>query len=108
ARTLDILGVACTLVENVALAIETAACQSFDVILMDLHMPGMDGIEATLTLRRELGPRCPPILGLTADAFAETRSACLEAGMVGVISKPFRREDLAHALAQATHAAAAS
>ena len=74
----------------------------FDRVLMDLHMPGMDGLEATRRIRAieaaEQGARTP-IIALTANASAEDRKACLAAGMDGFIVKPLDREQLATALA---------
>ena len=73
-----------------ALAAATGT-ERFDGILMDVRMPGMDGLDATRQIREHearLGmPRCP-IIAVTANAFAEDRHACLEAGMDDVLSKP--------------------
>jgi CheY-like chemotaxis protein len=60
----------------------------FDVILMDLQMPVMDGFEATRLLRREPGFQKIPIIAMTAHALAEERQRCLEAGMNDHVSKP--------------------
>ena len=70
-----------------------AACQRtrFDVVIMDLHMPGLDGIEATRKIRAEeaqKGGRRLPIFALTADALDTGRKACLAAGMDGFLTKP--------------------
>jgi PAS domain S-box-containing protein len=73
----------------------------FDLVLMDVHMPRMNGIEATTRLRaRESDDNAQPIpiLALTANAFAEDRDACLAAGMNGFLVKPLDRERLAAAL----------
>ena len=81
----------------------------FDFVLMDLHMPGMNGIDATERIRvaerLSDAPRTP-IIALTADAFPENRDDCLAAGMDGFLTKPLDREQLATALAD--HAPAAS
>jgi len=73
----------------------------FDRVLMDLHMPGMDGLEATRRIRlceaEDDSPRTP-IIALTANASAEDREACITAGMDGFLVKPFDRERLAIAL----------
>jgi len=74
----------------------------FDRVLMDLHMPGMDGLEAARRIRaREAEEEWPrvPIVALTANASAEDRAACFAAGMDGFIVKPLDREHLAEALA---------
>jgi len=70
----------------------------WDVVLMDVQMPVLDGIEATRRLRRE--PRCArlPILAMTAHAFAEEREHCLAAGMNDHLSKPVQPEALYAAL----------
>jgi signal transduction histidine kinase len=67
------------------------------VVLMDWRMPGMDGLEATRRVRQgEAGPAAldVPVLGLTANAFSEDRSACLNAGMNHVLTKPVDRQQL--------------
>jgi CheY-like chemotaxis protein len=71
-----------------------------DLILMDLHMPGLDGLEAAQRIRSaEAGSaRRTPIIALTANAFAEDREACLAAGMDGFLVKPLDREQLISAL----------
>jgi CheY-like chemotaxis protein len=74
----------------------------FDFVLMDLHMPGMDGIEATERIRiaeRLCEAPRTPIIALTADALPENRDECLAAGMDGFLTKPLDREELAGELA---------
>ena len=88
-----------------------AAGTPHDRVLMDLHMPGMDGLEATRRIREieaEVGAARTPILALTANASADDRQACLEAGMDGFLVKPLDRERLASALATAGKAALAA
>jgi CheY-like chemotaxis protein len=68
-----------------------------DIVLMDLHMPVMDGIDATRAIREllEVSPlKAPPIIAVTANAFEEDRRLCLEAGMDDYLAKPFEREEL--------------
>jgi CheY-like chemotaxis protein len=82
----------------------------FDRVLMDVHMPSLDGLEATRRIRAletEAGTARTPILALTANAFAEDRDACYEAGMDGFLVKPLDRESLAAALASGAAALAA-
>jgi CheY-like chemotaxis protein len=83
----------------------------YDRVLMDLHMPGMDGLEATRRIRAfeaEHGGVRTPIIALTANASAEDRDACLAAGMDGFVIKPLDRERLAAAVAASNKAALAA
>jgi CheY-like chemotaxis protein len=71
------------------LALDAMTRQDFDVVVMDLQMPEMDGIEATRRLRSNPGPVSrTPVLGFTASALPEDRDACLAAGMDGLVNKP--------------------
>jgi CheY-like chemotaxis protein len=81
-----------------------AAGSPYDLVLMDVHMPGIDGLEAARQIRAaETGTAArTPIIALTANAFAEDRDACLAAGMDSFLVKPLTRERLAAALAQAS------
>jgi len=105
-----------TMAASGAAAIESwlaarAAGTPFDRVLMDLHMPGMDGLEATRQIRAiEAETNAPrmPILALTANASAEDREECLAAGMDGFLVKPLDRERLAAALAAFGRAALAA
>ncbi len=74
-----------------------------DIVLMDMNMPELDGPGATRAIRREetqRGAAAVPIIALTANALAEDRAACAEAGMTGFLQKPVRRKDLIAALMQ--------
>jgi PAS domain S-box-containing protein len=73
--------------ENGAIALELAAQQKWDLILMDMQMPVMDGLAAARAIR-ERGDTQVPIIAMTANAFAEDRAACLEAGMNDHVGKP--------------------
>lgn len=77
------------LVEDGMQAMDAMEADSFDMVLMDVNMPGINGMEATQLYRLGM-PASPrlPILALTADATAETERKCLEAGMDGCITKP--------------------
>ena len=88
-RMLLRLGVEVATAQQGADAVSRAVAEHFDLILMDLHMPVMDGIDATRTLR-SLGGRLAelPIVAITANVQAEDRNACLEAGMNAVLLKP--------------------
>jgi CheY-like chemotaxis protein len=79
--------------EHGAEAITLAQEQPFDLILMDIQMPVMDGYAATALLRQQLGLRTP-IVALTANAIKGEREKCLAAGMDGYLAKPFKEEEL--------------
>ena len=88
-----------------------AAGSPYDLVLMDLQMPVMDGLEAVKRIRAleaepEFGERPTPIIALTANAYAEDRDAALAAGMNGLLVKPLDRERLREAL-EAVHRAPA-
>jgi CheY-like chemotaxis protein len=87
-----------------------AAGTPYDLLLMDVHMPGIDGFEATLRIRTAEAARGAGrtrIIALTANASAEDREACLAAGMDGFVTKPLDREKLAEVLAGASAVKAA-
>jgi CheY-like chemotaxis protein len=80
--------------------------KGFDLVLMDIHMPDIDGVEAARRIRalypedaRPAEER-PPIVALTANAFAEDRDVYLEAGLDDYLAKPFEKADLAALLAR--------
>ena len=94
---LERLGYRADSVANGAQAVEALARQPYDVVLMDLQMPEMDGIEATREIRKLPGAR-PFIVAMTAHAMVGDRERCLAQGMDGYLSKPIRLEDLQEAL----------
>ncbi len=83
-------------------AIEKAAAFDYDLILMDMQMPHVDGLEATRAIRAGGGKRgSVPIVAMTANAFGSDQAACLEAGMNGFVSKPIDADKLAEAIDRA-------
>ncbi|MGH9354417.1 MAG: PAS domain-containing protein [Terriglobia bacterium] len=70
--------------------------QPFDLVLMDVQMPGMDGLEATSVLRKKekAGSGHMPVIAMTAHAMKGDREVCLQSGMDGYVSKPIRHEEL--------------
>ena len=89
-----------TVAENGKIAVDHWLQGGFDLILMDLQMPEMDGIDATKMIRRtelEQGGHIP-IIAMTAHAVKGFREQCLEAGMDGYISKPVRKQQLYEAI----------
>jgi CheY-like chemotaxis protein len=73
--------------------------QTYDVVLMDVQMPEMDGLEASRRISAK-GPDRPRIVAMTANAMAGDREACLAAGMDDYITKPIRVDALVEALLQ--------
>ncbi len=70
----------------------------YDLILMDLRMPEVDGLEATRRIRADISAAQPYIIAVTANATVQDRQRCMAAGMDDYIRKPYRMEDLQHSL----------
>jgi len=82
-------------------ALAQAQCQHFDLILMDLHMPVIDGFEATRAIRELPAPQGQVrIIALSADAFADTRRRAIQAGMDDFLAKPLGMDELRRALSR--------
>ncbi len=82
-------------------AVNAVRRMHYDVIFMDVHMPEMDGLDATRTIRAQMpNETATPIIALTAGVMSEDRAACLGAGMNAYLSKPIRLRDLIDVLAQ--------
>ncbi len=109
-RLLEKRGHAVVAVENGALAVELTARERFDVVLMDIQMPVMDGLTATAAIReRELGTgEHQPIIAVTAHALDEDRQRCFAAGMDDYLPKPIRSGDLFDKVARFAPAAGAA
>ncbi len=97
------LGLQADIANNGQEAIERLREQCYDLVLMDMQMPIMGGLEATEVIRREIAPKAPPyIIALTANAMTTDRDNCLKAGMDDYISKPLRFEELKQSIERGT------
>ncbi len=81
-------------------AVTQVGCGEFDIVLMDVSMPEMDGLEATAAIRRQYPDRKLPIIAMTAHALIGDREMCLAAGMDGYLSKPIKAEELLYAIGE--------
>jgi signal transduction histidine kinase/ligand-binding sensor domain-containing protein/DNA-binding response OmpR family regulator len=105
-RILDRMGYRADIASNGLEAIEALRRQQYDVVLMDVHMPEMDGLEATREICRNWSKeKRPRIIAMTANAMQGDREKCLEAGMDDYISKPVQIENLQAALKRSSQAA---
>ena len=95
---LESFGLMIDLAENGVQALQQACTHRYDLILMDMQMPVMGGIDATRAIRADSLNRQTPILAMTANAFDEDRNACLEAGMNDHLGKPIDSDNLARVL----------
>jgi len=104
ARFLEKSGHSVTVVSNGKAAVEALRRETFDVVLMDVQMPEMDGFEATARIRAdEAGhSRHVPILAMTASAMYGDRERCLSAGIDGYVSKPIHLAELLKSIAEIT------
>jgi len=91
---LDKTGIKIEIVENGKAAVEKVANMNFDIILMDLRMPEMGGIEATKLIREMHSGKQVPIIALTANVASSDRRECVKAGMNDFMSKPFEMQEL--------------
>jgi signal transduction histidine kinase/CheY-like chemotaxis protein/nitrate/nitrite-specific signal transduction histidine kinase len=99
-RLLKQMGLSADVVGDGQAAVDAIEGGQYDLILMDVQMPELDGLEATRQIRQRWPDRAVRIVGLTANAMAGDREACLAAGMDDYVSKPIRPEELATAIAK--------
>jgi len=91
---LQVVGLEVDVAEDGQAACELAAQKTYDLILMDMQMPRLNGLDATRRIRVLPGYEETPILGLTANAFPQDRDACLQAGMNTHVAKPIKPQAL--------------
>jgi len=96
-RILTNMGMHVTVANNGKIAVDLVKSNPFDLVILDIQMPVMDGIEAAKQIRAF--NQKTPILAMTANAFSEDRALCLAAGMNDYISKPIDPKSLSRALA---------
>jgi len=97
-QELEVLGYEVTLAENGVKAVEMATSESPDLIVMDIIMPKMDGLQAASQIRKNPKTKDIPILAATALARPGDREKCLEGGCDGYIAKPFTHKQLGVAI----------
>ena len=97
---LRLLGLTVEVAEDGRQAVDRAAASAYDLILMDVQMPSMDGLEATALIRSQPGGAAVPIIAMTADAGASDRERCLAAGMNDHLAKPIGLSTLIATLAR--------
>jgi CheY-like chemotaxis protein len=95
---LQVVGLVACSAETGLGALQLLAGQACDLVLMDVQLPGMDGLEATRRIRRDPALAHLPVVAMTANAFAEDRQACLAAGMDDFVAKPVQPTALYAAL----------
>jgi len=102
-RLLEKLGCSIDLAQNGRIAVQMALAAPYDLVLMDFHMPEMNGVDATKAIRAAMpDSKRIPIVALTASVMEWERNRCLEAGMDGFLGKPVRLSDLQDVLGKWT------
>ena len=88
------LGIEPDIAEDGAAAVSACEAADYDLILMDIQLPGVDGYETTRRIKKNPKPRLIPIIAVTSYALPGDEAKAIEAGCDGYMSKPFRRRDL--------------
>ena len=86
--------------ENGLLAVEMVRAGNFDLVLMDIQMPEMDGLQAARLIGSMTGKESLPILAMSANVFEEDRMACVEAGMKDFVAKPIELDSFYSTIAK--------
>ena len=107
-KILDRMGYRADVASNGKEAVEAVKRQPYDVVLMDVQMPEMDGVEATTRIRQRQGENRPWIIALTANALQGDKEKYLGVGMDDYLSKPIKLEELSGALSRCKPSAAAA
>lgn len=95
------LGYECEAVTNGNEAIEAVTKENnYSIVFMDVMMPELNGIEATISLKKHLGKNCPPIIAMTANVLPEDQEQYIQAGMFDFVPKPIKLEKIKHILTQ--------
>ena len=97
---IESMGVEVGAAENGAEAVAAALREDYDLVLMDIHMPDFDGIEATRRIRKVKDEKDLPIVALTALAYEKEKEKCMENGMNGYLTKPIVKQALAEELSR--------
>ena len=97
-RLLDQMGYRADVASNGLEAVESVQRQSYDLVLMDVQMPEMDGLDATRAIRKIADLQQPRVVAMTANAMQGDREMCMAAGMDDYVSKPIRVQELVEAL----------
>jgi two-component system sensor histidine kinase/response regulator len=97
-QLLEMAGARVTLAENGQVAVQRVEDTRFDLVLMDMQMPVMGGLEAAQRIRLNPAHQSLPIVALTAGGFNEDRELCIQAGMNDYLMKPFEYKDLIEVL----------
>jgi CheY-like chemotaxis protein len=103
-QLIEAVGMIVDTAENGADLVAEATAGRYALVLLDVRMPGLDGLAATRQLRTMAAYRTTPILALTANVFPDDRARCLEAGINDVVAKPYEPQQLFTAVLKALSA----